>query len=83
MRIKNRIFEHRLKVIGTNLRAIRIARKEPIMMVAAAIDISGSCLEAIERGGYDMDLALLFRLCQYYSVKIGGVFLEGYQYPEI
>lgn len=57
-----------LEAVGVNLFILRNNLKLSIDTVASAVSITPQALEAIEKGQYDYDLALLWDLCEYYGV---------------
>lgn len=62
-------FRDLLKTIGANLKELRVARKQSIEAVAAAIELPTLMLEGIEEGECDLGLGLLLDLCCYYEVN--------------
>lgn len=71
--------KHWLKMIGANLKAIRISRKEVICDVSKKLNISQSRLEIIEEGEFDMDLGQFAELCDHYKVRMTDVVSKDFK----
>lgn len=61
-------------VIGRNLRAIRLGRKETIRVVAKATKVSATTISLVERGKRDCKLYILFAICKYYKIDPNKLF---------
>jgi len=60
--------EQILQRLGMRFRSLRVMRQEAVDEVARHIDIPARLLERIEKGLYDLEVALFVRLCSYYDV---------------
>jgi transcriptional regulator with XRE-family HTH domain len=61
------------KMLGQNLRALRLRLGRSLVEVAEATDISPSFLSMVENGNSDIALGRLLRLTQFYGVQIADV----------
>ena len=66
--IYHKALQSQLKKMGSRLMALRIARREHITSVAAAINLRPDVLERIENGEQDIRIKTLFTLCGYYEI---------------
>lgn len=66
-----------IRSVGANFHALRVAQKKDIETVAEAVKISPSLLKKIEKGQYDMELALYGALCYHYGVSLVDVATEN------
>jgi DNA-binding XRE family transcriptional regulator len=66
-----------IRSVGANFHALRVAQKKDIETVAKAVKISPALLEQIEKGQYDMELALYVELCYHYGASLRDVATEN------
>jgi hypothetical protein len=75
--IYQKAMKSQLKQIGSNLVALRKAKKEDVITVANAVDIAPGVLQGMESGNSDFQVKILFALCEYYGAELGSVLGKG------
>lgn len=75
--IYQKALQSQLKKMGSRLTALRIARREQITSVAAAVNLRPEILELIENGEHNIRIKTLFALCGYYDIDAETLIGQG------